>query len=54
MLLDHPFWVGTPIRDSLIVTPVYRSYVICVNDRDSLVNLMVLDMVDFDVILGMD
>ena len=34
--------------------PVYRSYLICVNDRDSLVDLMVLDIVDFDVILGMD
>ena len=54
MLLDHPFWVGMPTGDSLMVMLVYRSCVICVNDRDSLVNLMVLDMVDFDVILGMD
>ena len=54
MLLDHPFWVGTPTGDSPMVTAVYRCYVVSVNDRDSLVNLMVLDNVDFDVILGMD
>ena len=37
-----------------MVMPVYRSCLIYVNDRDSLVDLMVLDMVAYDVILGMD
>ena len=36
----------------LLIGLVYRSCLICMNGRDTF--LMVLDIIDFDVILGMD
>ena len=53
MPLDHPFW-GMPMRESLMVQLVYKSYVVSVDGIEMLANLMLLDMVDFDIILNMD
>ena len=52
--LDQPFWVGTPMGESLLVTFVHRSCLVTINGKDFMVDLIVLDLMDFDVILGMD
>ena len=52
--LDQPFWVGTPMEESLSVTSMYRSCLVTIDGKDSMVDLIVLDLIDFDVILGMD
>ena len=54
VLLYPPFWVSTPTEGALLVQSVFKSYVISMNRMDTLTNLMLLEMVDFDVILGMD
>ena len=53
-LLVKPFEVSTPIGDSIIARMVYRNCIITVCDRDTLADLVELEMVDFDVIMGMD
>jgi len=53
-LLVKPFEVSTPIGDSIIARRVYRNCIITVCDRDTLADLVELEMVDFDVIMGMD
>ena len=40
--------------ESLLVASMYMSYVVTVNDKDSMVDLIVLDLVDFNIILGID
>ena len=42
------------MRESLLVTSVYKSCVVTMNGKDSRVDLIVLDLVGFDVILEMD
>ncbi|WMV08759.1 hypothetical protein MTR67_002144 [Solanum verrucosum] len=49
-----PFSVSTPIGTSILLERVYRDCTISVNHKDTVVDLDELDMVDFDVILGMD
>lgn len=53
-MLNHPFLVATPVGDSLLVEYVYRDCQIIVGGRDTVANLIVLDMIDFDVLMGMD
>ncbi|XP_049351896.1 uncharacterized protein LOC125816341 [Solanum verrucosum] len=53
-LLVKPFEVSTPIGDSIIARRVYRNCIVTVCDRDTLAALVELEMVDFDVIMGMD
>jgi len=53
-MLNHPFLVSTPVGDSLLVKYEYRDCQIRVEGRDTLANLIVLDMIDFDVLMGMD
>ena len=53
-LLDFLMMVDIPIGDSLVTDLVYRSCVVQIADRDLLVDLILLDIQDFDVILGMD
>lgn len=50
--LAIPIYVSTPIGDSLVVDRVYRSCVVSFAGRETLVGLLVLDMIDFDVIFG--
>lgn len=42
------------MRDSLFVEYEYRDCHIRVEGRDTLANLILLDMIDFDVLMGMD
>ena len=53
VLLD-PFSVSTPVCNSVVAKRVYRKCPISLSNRVTLVDLVELDMLDFDVILGMD
>ncbi|KAH0706063.1 hypothetical protein KY285_010594 [Solanum tuberosum] len=53
-LVVKPFEVSTPIGDSIIARRVYHNCIITVCDRDTLADLVELEIVDFDVIMGMD
>ncbi|XP_070036664.1 uncharacterized protein [Nicotiana tomentosiformis] len=52
--LLEPFFVSTPVGESILVVRVYRDCVVTLRGRDSMANLIELRMVDFDVIIGMD
>lgn len=52
--LAESICVSTPVGESLMVNRVYRGCVLTFMGRDIVANLILLDMVDFDVTLGMD
>ncbi|KAH0669267.1 hypothetical protein KY285_023426 [Solanum tuberosum] len=47
----EPYCVSTPVGESILAERVYRDYVISINHKDTMADLVELDMVDFDVIL---
>ena len=53
-LLDFELSISTPVSDTLLINLVLKSCIICIEGRELLVDLVLLDMHDFDVILGMD
>uniref|UniRef100_M1DPF5 Gag-pol polyprotein n=1 Tax=Solanum tuberosum TaxID=4113 RepID=M1DPF5_SOLTU len=53
-ILSNPFKVSTPIGDSIVAKRVYKNCLVFVSHRVTHVDLGELDMLDFDVILGMD
>jgi len=53
-LLHEPFAVSTPVGDSVKARRVYYGCLVTICGRDTLANLIELEMVDFDVITGMD
>ena len=54
VMLDHPFWVNTLMGESLMFQLMFLSCIVSVNEVGTLADLMLLEMMDFDVILGMD
>ena len=52
-LLDMPIRVSTPVGESVIVEKVYRSSLVTFVGSNTYVDLVILEMVDFDIILGM-
>ncbi|XP_070034838.1 uncharacterized protein [Nicotiana tomentosiformis] len=48
------FEVSTPVGDSVIAKRVYRGCILVVHSRSTVADLIELDMVEFDVIMGMD
>ncbi|XP_070053310.1 uncharacterized protein [Nicotiana tomentosiformis] len=52
--LSEPFLVSTPVSESVEATRVYRGCIVSVQGRSTEANLIELEMVDFDVIMGMD
>lgn len=52
--LDVPILVATPIGESILVEFVYRACEVSVFERETELDLLILDMLDFDIILGMD
>ncbi|KAG5586522.1 hypothetical protein H5410_046956 [Solanum commersonii] len=52
--LCKPFCVSTPVEESILAERVYRDCPDSINHKSSMADLVKLDMVDFDVILGMD
>ena len=53
-VLLEPFSVSTTIDNSVLAIIVYSRYLVSFCHRVTLVDLVKLDMLDFDVILGMD
>ncbi|XP_070047301.1 uncharacterized protein [Nicotiana tomentosiformis] len=47
-------YVSTPVGDSVVVDRIYRSCVVTFCGYETRANLLLLDMIDFEVILGMD
>ncbi|XP_070057168.1 uncharacterized protein [Nicotiana tomentosiformis] len=52
--LGIPVYVSTLVGDSVVVDRVYQSYVVTFCGYETRAYLLLLDMVDFEVILGMD
>ncbi|XP_070054963.1 uncharacterized protein [Nicotiana tomentosiformis] len=52
--LIKPFEVCTPVGDPVIARRVYRDYIVLVLSRSTVADLIELDMVEFDVIMGMN
>ncbi|XP_070046027.1 uncharacterized protein [Nicotiana tomentosiformis] len=52
--LIEPFEVSTPVGDPVIVRRVYKDCIVAVLSRSTVADLIELDMVKFDVIMGMD
>ena len=48
-----PIRVSTPVGEFVIVEKVYRSCMVTFVESNTHVDLVILEMVDFDVILGM-
>ena len=46
--------MSTPVVESIIVKRVYHNYPISINHKNTMADLIELDIVDFDVILGME
>ncbi|KAH0712114.1 hypothetical protein KY289_008073 [Solanum tuberosum] len=53
-VLLEPFSISTPIGDSMVAKRAYRICLVSLSHRVTLVDLVELHMLDFDVILGMD
>nr|XP_009769702.1 PREDICTED: uncharacterized protein LOC104220517 [Nicotiana sylvestris] len=53
-LLHKSFEVSTPMGESVVVRRVYQSCDVKIHDRHTLADLHELEMVDFDIIMGMD
>ncbi|XP_059288068.1 uncharacterized protein LOC132041371 [Lycium ferocissimum] len=53
-LLKEPFFVSTPVGEPIIARNIYHGCSIVVCGRQTVADLIKLQMVDFDVIMGMD
>ena len=51
--LSETFSVFTPVGESIIAERVYRDCPVSVNQKSTMCDIIELDMVNFDVILGM-
>lgn len=47
-------WFSTPTGESILAKKLYRDCTISTNHKDIMTGLVELDMVEFDVIIGMD
>ncbi|XP_070039311.1 uncharacterized protein [Nicotiana tomentosiformis] len=52
--LGTPVYVSISVGDSVVVDQIYRSCVVTFCGYETRANLLLLDMTDFEVILGMD
>ena len=52
--LIEPFEVATPVGDSVIATRVYKNCSVVIYSRRTVADLIELNMIEFDIILGMD
>ena len=54
ILLDRSFYVATLVGEIMVLKYVYKSCQITMADKEMIVNLVILDLLEFDLILGMD
>ncbi|XP_050222497.1 uncharacterized protein LOC126672585 [Mercurialis annua] len=54
VILQNPLLVATPVGESIDVTIVYPSCPVLIGEHESLADLLLLNVLEFDVILGMD
>jgi len=52
--LSSHVYVSTPVGDSIVVDHVYQLCLVVLSGFETEADLLVLSMVDFDIILGMD
>ena len=52
--LIEPFEVATPVGDFVIATRVYRNCSVVIYSRRTVADLIELNMIEFDIIMGMD
>ena len=52
--MDYDLFVATLMGDSLVCNSMLKFCVIQIEDREMLADLILMDMYDYDVILGMD
>ncbi|XP_070045169.1 uncharacterized protein [Nicotiana tomentosiformis] len=52
--LHEPFYVSTPVGEPIVAVRVYWDCVVTVHGWDTMSNAILLGMVDFDVIMGME
>ncbi|XP_070031905.1 uncharacterized protein [Nicotiana tomentosiformis] len=52
--LSAPVYVSMPIGDSIMVDCIYQSCLVTIKSYEAIVDLLLLNIVDFDMILGMD
>ncbi|XP_070036971.1 uncharacterized protein [Nicotiana tomentosiformis] len=52
--LSSPIYVSTALGDSIVMDRVYRSCLVVIGGFETRVDLLLVSMVHFDVILGMD
>ncbi|XP_015057509.1 uncharacterized protein LOC107003724 [Solanum pennellii] len=52
--LIEPFEVATPVGDFVIATRVYKNCSVVIYSRRTIVDLIELNMIEFDIIMGMD
>ncbi|XP_070034382.1 uncharacterized protein [Nicotiana tomentosiformis] len=52
--LSSLVYVSTPVMDAIFVDRLFHSCVVTIGSLETSVDILLLDMVDFDVILGMD
>ncbi|XP_070002270.1 uncharacterized protein [Nicotiana sylvestris] len=52
--LFEPFFMSTSVGDPAIASHIYKGCVIIIQDRETTIDLIELEMVDFDVIMGMN
>lgn len=53
-MLDFILTISTPLGNTMLAELICRSYVFRIGDRELSINLIMLDMNDSDVILGID
>ena len=53
-ILHEPFLVSTPVGESVVAKRVYRNFPISLPNRVCYVDIVEINMLDFDIILGMD
>ena len=52
--MDFDLFVATPLGDFVVVNKILRDCCVMIEYREMTVDLVLLDLQDFDVILGMD
>ena len=52
--LIEPFEVATPIGDFFIATRVYKNCLVVIYSHRTVEDLIELNMIEFDIIMGMD